>query len=174
MAKSLNADVEKCVERLQARFPQFEEYKLDFELPANKGKYVAVKIQNENPVSFSIYALISQADGVLLRFGDMILFSHKPEVNNEMLDKIELILSDRFIALINYESVIYEKQGIPNFTSHFVMNETGEYDDERKRLRDTLIEVKRHRKGLGWLFNKYKGITVIVNWSGSTFEKYEN
>lgn len=174
MAKSLNVNVEKCVERLKNRFPQFEEYKLDYEFPASKGKYVAMKIQNENPVSFSLYTIISQNDGVLLRFGDLMLYCNQPEVNAEMLEKIDLILSDRLIALVNYESQIYLKRQISNFGTYFIMNETGEFDEDRIRLRDALIELKRKRKGLGWLFNKYKGVTVIVNWSGSTFEKFEN
>ncbi len=173
MAKSLNVDVEKCVERLKNRFPQFEEYKLDVELPSTKGKYVAMKIKNENPVSFSIYTVISQVDGVLLRFGDLMLYCNYPEVDTEMLDKIDLILSDRLIALVNYENVVYLKKEVPNFSTYFVMNETGEFDAERIRLRDTLIELKRNHKGLKWLFNKYKGVTVLTNWSGSTFEKFE-
>lgn len=59
LAKSLNVNVEKCAERLKESFPQFQEYKLDFELPVSKGKYISMKIQNENPVSFSIYVIIS-------------------------------------------------------------------------------------------------------------------
>ncbi|MDD6396159.1 MAG: hypothetical protein ACI4IJ_09275 [Acutalibacteraceae bacterium] len=173
MAKSLNVDVEKNVEILKNRFPQFEEYKLDFELPANKGKYSALKLQNENPVSFSIYTIISQNDGILLRFGDLMLYCNHPNVDNEFLEKIDLILSDRFIALVNYENILHLKQGIPGFSTYFVMNETGEFDDERRRLRDTLIELKRNHTGLKWLFNKYRGVTVLTNWSGSMFEKFE-
>lgn len=173
LAKSLNVDVEKCVERLKNRFPQFEEYKLELELPANKGKYSALKLQNENPVSFSIYTIISQNDGILLRFGDLMLYCNHPYIDNEFLEKIDLILSDRLIALVNYKNVIYLKQGIPSFSTYFVVNETDEFDDDKKRLRDTLIELKRNQTGLKRLFSKYRGVTVLTDWSGSRFEKFE-
>lgn len=173
MAKSLNVNVEKCVERLKDSFPQFEEYKLDYELPASKGKYVAMKIQNENPVSSSIYTIISECDGIMLRFGDMILYSNYTEVDRTMLEKIEQILTDKLIMLVNYENPVYVKNGIPKFYTYFIMNDTGEFDEDRIRLRDALIDLRHNLTGIKRLMSKYRGVTVIVNWSGSTFEKFE-
>lgn len=173
MAKSLNVNVEKCAERLKESFPQFQEYKLDFELPSSKGKYIAMKIQNENPVSFSIYVIISACDGIMLRFGDMMLYSNYSEVDRGMLEKIEQILSDKLVMLINYENPVYVKNGIPKFSTYFIMNESGEFDDDRIRLRDALIDLRHNLKGIKRLMSKYRGVTVIVNWSGSMFEKFE-
>lgn len=173
LAKSLNVNVEKCAERLKDRFPQFEEYKLDCELPASKGKYIAMKIQNENPVSFPIYAIISQYDGIMLRFGDMVLYVNYPEVDQEMLERVDQILSDKLVMLVNYQNNIYVKSGIPKFSTYFIINDSGEFDEDRIRLRDALIDLRHNLTGIKRLMSKYKGITVIVNWSGSTFEKFE-
>lgn len=173
MATSLNVDVNKCADRLKARFPQFEEYKLEVELPASKGQYIAMKIENENPVLFSIYVIISHNDGIMLRFGELILYCQHTAVDAGMLEKIDMILSDKIIALVNYENAIYEKRGIPKISTYFIMGDSGELDEERKRLHSVLSDLRRNVTGLKRFFNKYRGITVLLNWSGTMFEKFE-
>lgn len=173
MAASLNVNVNKCAERLKARFPQFEEYKLEAELPASKGKYIAMKIKNENPVLFSIYIIISHDDGIMLRFGDLILYCQHTAVDAGMLEKIDMILSDKLIALVNYENTIYEKRGIPKFSTYFIMSDSGELDEDRKRLHSILTDLRQKVTGLKRIFNKYRGVTVLENWSGTMFEKFE-
>lgn len=109
----------------------------------------------------------------MLRFGDMMLYSNHSEVDQGMLEKIELILSDKLIALINYENMLNVKKEIPKFSTYFIMNESGEFDQDRIRLRDALIDLRHNLTGIKRLVSKYRGVTVITNWSGSMFEKFE-
>lgn len=172
MSSSMYVDVEKSVERLKDHFPQIEEYKLDYELSQKNGKYAALKIQNENPVLNSIYVLISQHKGVLLRFGDLVLCCEYPEVDGEVVNVINLILSDKLAAMVNYENIVYMKSQVARFTRYFIIDDSKEKDDSAQ-LNQLMEDLKQELGLIKRMFNKYRGITVIYNWSGSLFERYE-
>ncbi len=169
MSKSLAFDAQQCAEALKKKFPLFEEY-----TPENgAGESVNLRIPNENPVSSPIFVTISQQGGITMRFGDLVLCCGARELSDNLLSKIDLVLSDRLVALVNYRTMGYLKRGVSNFYSSFVINDSEEFDDEKKRLRDMRIRLRSNLSGLRKFTDKYRGVTVLYNWSGSLFEKFE-